>query len=118
MPLYDTSLEFRDPTCQTYQCSVAGSICYRYGVLWAYYPRDDVVVTAGEPGLRSYVREDQGAEGIIGFYFCAHCGCMTHWSPRDGHVKQGQPEWGHMGVNSRMLPESLMEGVKREVNYE
>src|SRR4051794_3896394 len=83
-------------------------ICYRYGALWAYYPQDDVLVTAEEPGTRSYVRQDGSCKGIIGFYFCNHCGCMTHWGIQPEHVKEDDPEWNTIGVNTRMLPESAL----------
>jgi hypothetical protein len=118
------SLTLPSPPTKINECRC--SICYRYGALWAYYPRDDVVVTVASSsdsdysqdgtGLLSYVREDtdQGAKGTIGFYSCKHCGCMTHWWAQPEHVKP-TPDWSKMGVNTRMLPESLIEGVERKI---
>jgi hypothetical protein len=100
-------LELPAPPTQVNECRC--SICYRYGALWAYYPRDDVLIVADEPGTRAYVRKDGDAKGIIGFYTCAHCGCMTHWGAQPEH------DLARMGVNTRMLPESMLEGVERKI---
>lgn len=108
-------IELPSPPTKVNECHC--SLCYRYGALWAYYPRDDVLVTAEEPGLRSYVRQDEGAKGTIGFYHCGHCGCMTHWWVQPEHIKP-DPDWAEMGVNTRMLPESVLEGVEREIGWE
>jgi hypothetical protein len=39
---------------------------------------------------------------------------MTHWWSRPEHVKP-VPDWAKMGVNTRMLPESVLEGVERKI---
>ena len=50
------------------------TICRRYGALWAYgYIGHDIHVT-GEAS--TYRRADGGA---IDFFFCAKCGCLTHY---------------------------------------
>ncbi|ROW07496.1 hypothetical protein VPNG_07112 [Cytospora leucostoma] len=125
------------------------TICYRYGALWSYFPQDDVNIYVnitkpaspsegiskaqestgssqgpdGRSGLKSYVRSD--GDGRIGFFFCEHCGCMTHWAMtgkglaylREKAEKKGRdaskPE---TGVNCRMLPPRLLEGVERSMD--
>ena len=92
------------------------SICYRYGALWAYYLRREVAITtadgAGPP--RGYVRSDAVAEGDLGFFGCAVCGCVTHWEGVADTPKRRGPE-ARMGLNCRMLPEGAVEGVERVV---
>lgn len=94
------------------------SLCYRYGALWAYYRPADVEVLAGDgtgagahAEQKSYVRSDcPPADGDLGFYFCDHCGCMTHWwGIAGGKVK--------MGVNFRMFSEELADKASREVTW-
>jgi hypothetical protein len=87
------------------------SVCYKYGALWAYFPRRDVVITVSEVAkLQKYVRSDAGADGDISFNRCSHCGCMVCWFgevvPPGGF---DGPE--RMAVNCRMLshPEVLEE---------
>lgn len=104
------------PAAPTHVNECHCSVCYRYGAVWAYYPRQEVQVVANEPGMRSYVREDAaaGGKGSIGFYWCAHCGCMTHWWSQPGHMESGD----EMGVNGRMLPESVLFQVERRIGTE
>lgn len=119
------------------QCSV----CYRYGVLWAYYARTSVLVTAevgplrpqtastsvstddakvrstadteGKgAGSRKYIREGEGL-GELEFNFCGKCGCVTHWWAID---KEEDGEAQEMGVNARMLDPVVLEGVQRIVS--
>ncbi|KAK9772855.1 putative CENP-V/GFA domain-containing protein [Seiridium cardinale] len=100
-------------------CECRCSICYRYGALWAYYKRGQVTVTVSAepaPGVsqQSYVRTDEGADGDIGFFWCGHCGCMTHWwkMGQDGPLDDAEAK---MGVNSRMLPKHLVEIARRSI---
>lgn len=114
------------------------SICYRYGAEWAYYHPDEVniIVNAqgsrkapggvptqakpaesageGDKGLKYYVRED--SDGYLGFYFCGNCGCLTHWAATEQGLvyldSLGKPK--KLGVNSRMLPLTLLEGVEKK----
>lgn len=137
------SVEMPSPPTIVNECQC--SICYRYGAMWAYYSQEDVNVFVNIPapasgpeggrkpqepvdpgregeglsGLRGYVRGDF-SKGTIGFFTCAHCGCMTHWAatekgkeymrenPRKDDLKA---PW--IGVNCRMLPPRLLEGVER-----
>ncbi len=50
------------------------SVCRRYGVLWAYGYVDDDIHFVGR--ATTYRRSDGGD---IDFYFCATCGCVTHY---------------------------------------
>jgi hypothetical protein len=109
------SLELPSKPTEINECRC--SICYRYGALWAYYPRNEVLVTAKEPGLKSYLREDPESSKDLGFYFCGHCGCLTHWWGEDADEQHGGESAG-MGVNTRILGEKDIEGIKREVSYE
>jgi hypothetical protein len=85
------------------------TVCYKYGALWAYFPRNDVVVTtASDTTLQPYIRED--ADGDISFNRCSHCGCMVCWK---GEGKYAGPEH-KMGVNCRMLPETEIEGIEKK----
>ncbi|KAK6072308.1 hypothetical protein SCUP515_07389 [Seiridium cupressi] len=100
-------------------CECHCTICYRYGALWAYYKRGQVTITVSAepvPGVsqQSYVRTDEGAEGDIGFFWCGHCGCMTHWwkMGQDGPSDDAEAK---MGVNSRMLPKHLVEDARRSI---
>ncbi|KXX80779.1 hypothetical protein MMYC01_203949 [Madurella mycetomatis] len=93
------------------------TVCYKYGALWAYYPRGDVVVTASDKAAAvPYVRTDTGAgaQGSIEFMRCSVCGCVTHWL---GLGEQYTRPTSNMGVNARMLPEGEIEGMNREVSY-
>lgn len=125
------------------------TICYRYGALWSYFPQDDVNIYVNIPtpaspseginkpqestdssqgadnhsGLRSYVRSD--GDGPIGFFFCEHCGCMTHWAMtekglanlrEEAEKKGSDARKPQTGVNCRMLPPSLLEGVERRLS--
>lgn len=108
------AIELPAPPTKLNECHC--SICYRYGAVWAYYPHREVQIVAKEPGLRSYVREDeaQGGKGTAGFYCCAHCNCMTHWLSKPEHA---YPD-NKMGVNTRMLPEIALFQVERRIGTE
>lgn len=68
------------------------SICRRYGVLWAYYPVEDVQVSGGPGATQAY----SWGSRVLRFVRCATCGCVTHWEPIDDDSP------GHrVGVNAR-----------------
>ncbi len=71
------------------------SICRRYGVLWAYYPPDQVRVTGD--GTDVYMWDDKSIE----FHRCITCGCVTHWAPIDPALKR-------VGVNARLMAPEVM----------
>lgn len=91
------------------------SLCYRYGALWTYFQdTNEVTITADEPGVKSYERED--GNKFAGFYHCAHCGCLTHWWPTEkGEAERKKNPAGRsaVGVNCRMLPPAMIEGAER-----
>lgn len=91
------------------------SLCYRYGTLWTYFQdQNDVTITTKAPGLKPYVRAD--GNGFAAFYFCAHCGCLTHWLPTEkGDEERRKNPAGRsaVGVNCRMLPPKLIEEAER-----
>jgi len=85
------------------------TVCYKYGSLWAYFPRNDVVVTtASDTTLQAYIRED--ADGDISFNRCGHCGCMMCWRGEGAYAGLEHK----MGVNCRMLPESEIWGIAKK----
>lgn len=86
------------------------TVCYKYGALWAYYPRPDVKISVADGArIEPYVRAD--GDGDIQFNRCSHCGCMTHWW---GLGPYGGPEQ-EMGVNCRLLPEEEADGIERKI---
>jgi hypothetical protein len=88
------------------------TVCYKYGTLWAYFPRSDVVVTtAGDTKLQAYIRDDESTNGDLSFNRCSHCGCIMCWL---GEGKYSGPDH-KMGVNCRMLPENQIKDIKKEV---
>ncbi|KAH8655310.1 hypothetical protein BX600DRAFT_515142 [Xylariales sp. PMI_506] len=98
------TLEIPHAPKQTNECQC--SICYRYGAIWCYYTRGDVTVTVSAeppPGVsqQKYVRTDKDVTGDSGFYWCGHCGCMTHWWKLDDDAE------AEMGVNGRMFTKRL-----------
>lgn len=71
-------------------------LCRRYGVLWAYYPMAEAVVTT-QAATDSYAWNGRNVD----FHRCRACGCVTHWWPR-------RPGRERLGVNARLLdPEVL-----------
>jgi len=93
------------------------TICYRYGARWGYYRRPDVEITVSNTdkniGLMSYVRGDPDGVGDTGFYWCTHCGCLTHWWYLDEDGDRDK-----MGVNTRMLTETSVKGVEMKISYD
>jgi hypothetical protein len=67
------------------------SICRRYGTLWAYYPADEVNVSAEPGATMAYAWGDES----IRFVRCSTCGCVTHWEPIDPGSES------RVGVNAR-----------------
>ena len=82
------------------------SICRRYGVLWAYYPPDQVRVSPPDPPTDVYVWGERSIE----FHRCRDCGCVSHWAAAD-------PERDRMGVNARLMaPEVLADARVRHLD--
>lgn len=80
------------PSSKLYECPC--SVCFRYGVIWAYYPLDQVVITKDDNvSTQSYAWGKQNIE----FHFCARCGGLMYWWPTDAaRIPQ-------MAINARML---------------
>ena len=99
------------------------SICYRYGALWAYYPRNQVLVTAeadvdANAGAGTSASTSASAGGTetylwgnrdIEFRRCTHCGCVTHWWATE---KGDKSPSATMGVNMRMAEREVLNGVE------
>ena len=87
------------------------TVCYKYGALWAYFPRNEPVIKiADDATLVPYIREDTA--GNISFNRCSYCGCMVCWLGEKGFSGPTHK----MGVNCRMLTESEIEGIEKKVS--
>lgn len=90
------------------QCNC--TVCRKYGVLWAYYRRKQVAITAPRGTLKAYsVRR-----GGLRFVHCTRCGCLTSWQlpSRDADAR--------IALNARLfehariaeIPISVLDGDK------
>lgn len=72
------------------------SLCRRLGTLWAYYPREQVTITAGAGATVPYIQGDR----TLAIHRCPACGCVTHW--------EGLPagDASRIAVNARMMEPS------------
>jgi hypothetical protein len=77
------------------------SICWRYGVRWAYYKESEVKVKAKPGATEKY----NHGERSLNFVRCKSCGCVMYWRSR----KRGASK--HMGVNSRNFDVARMHGI-------
>jgi hypothetical protein len=68
------------------------SICRRRGLLWAYYPLEDVRIESAAGATEPYVWGDR----CIASHHCRTCGCVTHW-------ENLLPDPEKMGVNALLL---------------
>ena len=84
-------MELSEQPSEVFECSC--SICRKLGVLWAYYPCDQVSFEKGAGTTRMYVWNERWIE----FHSCAICGCTTHWVATDPKVRH------KMGVNARLV---------------
>jgi hypothetical protein len=75
------------------------TLCRRYGALWAYYSRQDVVVPSGLTD--TYMRGPKKLE----FHRCKICACVTHWAPLDKTRDR-------MGVNARLMAPEILSQVR------
>jgi len=76
---------------EIFECNC--SICRRLGVLWAYYPCDEVTFEKGEGSTNVYVCNRRWLE----FHSCSNCSCTTHWIAADRSFRE------RMGVNARLI---------------
>jgi len=86
------------PTVTECNCS----LCRRYGVLWAYVDADAVQLLPMESMTQTYSWNGRHVD----FHRCRHCGCLTHWMPRD----QGRSA---RGINARLFSEQVLAGAAR-----
>lgn len=92
------AVEVRIPRAPDTITNCSCSICRRYGVLWAYFTRDEVEIAGAADAAQSYAWGDR----TLRFMRCAHCGVVTHWEP----IVPGRGS--RMGVNARNFsPEQL-----------
>lgn len=73
--------------------------CSKRGALWAYYrPAEVRVINEYAGGIYRW------NGGIIGFHFCLHCGCSTHFlSPgwtEEGEAVRDDPR---VAINARLI---------------
>jgi hypothetical protein len=88
------------------------TVCYKYGAIWAYFPRNEVRISIAEDAkIEEYVRKDGG--GDISFNRCSNCGCMTHWWGVGERFGGGDVK---MGVNCRLVPEKEIFGIERRIS--
>lgn len=92
------TLDIAAPPAEVTECNC--SICRRYGVLWAYYPREQVAVRANGPST-AYIWGDR----VLSFHHCDTCGCVTHWSMID-------PARNKIAINARLLEPELLEQAR------
>jgi len=92
-------LEIEAPPSEVTECNC--SICRRYGVLWAYYPPDQVRVSPTDAPTDVYM---WGERSTV-FHRCRDCGCVTHWAATD-------PERDRMGVNARLMAPEVLAGAR------
>ena len=87
----------RAPTEAT-ECNC--SICRRYGVIWAYYSLQDVILPSPE-ATETYAWDDRS----IAFHRCRRCGCISHWYPITR-------EDDRLGINARLLDPGILAGTR------
>lgn len=93
-------LEIENPPTELTSCNC--SLCHRLGTLWAYYPIAQVRVLGETTTYR-------WGDKTIDFHRCATCGCATHWSLVAPAIA---PEDNRFGVNARLMPRAVIEGVR------
>jgi len=96
----------KPPTLNECHCTV----CYKYGVLWGYFPPEEVTITESDGAtVEAYIRSDEDSEGDIAFKRCSHCGCVVVWMAAGKWEGKGSK----MGVNFRMVGWKAVEGIPR-----
>jgi hypothetical protein len=73
-------------------------------VLWAYYRRRAVAITAPLGGLEAYSVRPHGRR----FVRCARCGCVTHWEKERGVDAR-------IALNARLLDPARVADVQVSV---
>lgn len=86
------------PTVTECNCS----LCRCYGVLWAYVDAEAVQHLPASSLTETYSWNGRHVD----FHRCRHCGCLTHWIPRD-------ESRGARGINARLFDEQVLAGATR-----
>ena len=79
------------------------SICRRYGVLWAYYPADEVKLQHDLDATETYIWNQR----MIEFHRCRTCGCVAYWTPVNKTTNR-------VGINGRLFDEAEVLDVRVE----
>lgn len=74
------------------------SLCHKLGPLWAYYQAPQVRISGETVG---YVQGDR----TMTTHHCPTCGCVIHWKAID-------PERQRIGVNARLMPPAVLDGMQ------
>jgi hypothetical protein len=77
------------------------SLCRRYGVLWAYYERSDILTLPDSGLTQTYAWNGRNVD----FHRCAACGCVTHWVPRAASRTT-------LGINARLLEPAVLASAR------
>jgi hypothetical protein len=77
------------------------SLCRKSGVLWAYYSAGGVTIAPDSGPTDTYAWNGRHVD----FHRCRHCGCVTHWVPRDLTRER-------RGINARLLPPDILSVAK------
>jgi hypothetical protein len=90
------------------------SLCFKYGVLWSYPPRNKVTIINND-SASSKADADYYCWGDrnTNFYRCNKCGCVTHWISRSRLDDDYSP--GLMGVNCRMLKPAVTQNIPWQI---
>jgi hypothetical protein len=91
-------IEIPEPPTSLTSCNC--SLCRRYAGLWAYYPSDQVKLTAGEGETVAYIQGDRTLET----HHCRTCGCVTHWRGLGQHAERS-------AVNMRLGDPEVLDGT-------
>ena len=93
------TLEIPSKTKKLAECNC--SICWRYGVRWAYYPNGAVTIRAAPGVIRQYC----WGEKESWFKFCGECGCVINHEPID------ETSNGPMAINARLMEPKEIHGL-------
>ncbi|WP_162888214.1 GFA family protein [Sphingomonas mesophila] len=92
------------------QCNC--SVCRMSGFQGVYYRAGEVTVTGA---LDGYVRSDL-TDPCMTMWRCATCGILTHWTLLDDWPYPDMPKPDRMGVNARLFPAELTDGLPVQHN--
>lgn len=77
------------------------SLCRNYGVLWAYFPANEISSLPDSSLTETYAWNGRHVD----FHRCRNCGCVTHWMPRDSARDR-------RGINARLFPSSVLANAR------